>query len=97
MISDFKRIDDILPGTSFHGDVIYTSLEHLIELFDKPDKLLDSKVNYEWSLQYKDIPFYIYDWKEDDIIELDKPIYWHIGAFNEEDSKIVYNSLKELL
>lgn len=95
-----KELTDrnLLFGTSFHGHEILTSVDELTKLFEEPYKNdFEPKVQYEWELEYENIPFSIYDWKEYRYFESDEKIWFHIGTKTKEDSVIIYNIIKEKL
>lgn len=84
-------------STSFHGDTIRTSCNKLVELFGNYHQGDPDKVNFEWSLILDDkIPFDIYDWKWYELTE-SMVIDYHIGARNEEESRLVKEELNKLL
>lgn len=74
--------------TSFHGSIIYTTVEKLVSLFGEPIHETDnkSKVQYEWYLTVDDTPFKLYDWKEYRHYRKDEIIGFHIGAHSKFES-----------
>lgn len=79
--------------TAFYGDTIKASCNQLIELFgDYGDSSDEDKINFEWDLIIKDIPFSIYDWREPWLDEYMVTDY-HIGARNKEESRVVKDLL----
>lgn len=94
MIKVLEDLHDVL-GTTFQGDTILTTTDSLIKLFGEPIRNpYPEKITREWNLVYNGIPFTIYDWKEYREYSDNERIYFHIGAREMEESKIV---LKELL
>lgn len=89
-------LDKVLE-TSFHGDVILSSINELTLLFGEPYGGDGLKTQYDWRLSYKDIPFTIYDWKEYRDLDLDETIEFHIGARNREESIIITNIVNNIL
>ncbi len=84
-------------NSSWYGDTILTCAVELTKLFGEPGLGDLDKTKYEWNLILDDeIPFDIYDWKEDDLSE-DVYTYYHIGARNETESSIVKNILKNMI
>lgn len=84
------------PGIiSFHGDIIESTVTELTERFGLSHIGDPDKVQYEWELVYNnEIPFHIYDWREDREIEPDELIRFHIGARSKEESKLISKILK---
>ena len=88
-------------GTSFHNDVITTTVNELIKIVGEP--VYDAndgedKVNFEWNLELGDgTIFTIYDWKEYRSISMDELIEWHIGGQSGIDTTKAYKELKKLL
>lgn len=86
-------------GTQFFWDTVKSSVTKLTKVFGEPRCVgtCDDKVQYEWNLSYNEIPFDIYDWKEYYTIDPNEKIDWHIGARNEDESKMITKIVKEAL
>ena len=86
-------------GTSFHGDVVYTTVEILREAFGDPtmiDEDVNEKVQYEWCLELSDgTPCTLYDWKEYRCYEETATIEFHIGAHGSTDSLKALGAIKQ--
>ena len=85
-----KKTKQSSSGTSFHGVVIATTPNKLIELFGKPTFSTNNgydKVNIEWELEDSDgNVITIYDWKEGRPIKMDEVLEFHIGALSGYDT-----------
>lgn len=90
MIEKLKDLS-LLNGTSFFGDVIYTTKNRLIELFGDPETNTDlPKVTCEWNLDFLGFPISVYDWKFAEnhgrwFLD-DEGIYWHIGGRSKDET-----------
>ena len=87
--------------TSFHGDVIRTSVDQLRKTFGYPDmenNTGEDKVNFEWGLETNEGEvFTIYDWKEGRPLKSDEIVTWHIGARNKTISNVAERELRKAL
>lgn len=83
--------------TSFWGDTIYASASEICNKLGVKIACYDGdKTHFEFELETEDgIPFTLYDWKEGDWVTEDTPLYYHIGAHNEEESKKARLALNE--
>jgi len=83
-MKQFKQSNKSPVGTSFHDDVINTTVNKLIKVLGKPQ--CDSndgrdKINFEWNMELADgNVFTVYDYKEYRKLDLDEIIEWHIGG-----------------
>lgn len=95
---EFKHCDNI-AGTKFFWDTVKSTVAELVKVFGYPECCGDDEceTQYEWNLSYNEIPFSIYDWKEYHIIKKNEEINWHIGARNEDESKMITKLVKEAL
>lgn len=84
-------------GTSFHGDYIVISPNKLKDVFGEPSFAgsSDDKTQAEWHLEYDNIPFAFYDWKEYEDFAYNKEIQYHIGTHTAEESHIIHDMLIE--
>lgn len=82
-----------MTTNGFYGHTISATFEQLEQFFGPSNaKSNDGKVNYIWHLEMDTVPFCLYDWKTK--VKPNEKIDWHIGAVNEEESKKVYENLK---
>lgn len=66
--------------TSFHGDVINTDYQHIVDVFGQPTDCELDKSQCEWFVTTdKGTEFYIYDWKEFTNVKIAENVEWHIG------------------
>jgi hypothetical protein len=83
-MKQFKQSNKSPVGTSFHDDVINTTVNKLIKVLGKPQ--YDSndgrdKINFEWNMELADgNVFTVYDYKEYRKLDLDEIVEWHIGG-----------------
>lgn len=96
-----KELEDteLVRDTSWHGYVVLSSINKLTELFGEPYNEGDEtdKVQYEWNLEYDNIPFTIYDWKEYRKINPYEIIDFHLGTKTQEDSDIVHKAITKAI
>ena len=77
-MKQFKQSNKSPVGTSFHDDVINTTVNKLIKVLGKPQ--CDSndgrdKINFEWNMELADgNVFTVYDYKEYRKLDLDEII-----------------------
>lgn len=94
-------------GTSFHSQTLRFTYNDLKSAFGFSDGGDGEKVNCEWNLKIGDIPFTIYDWKEQCNPEYypDHYFEWHIGSHSPLDLNLLVeirkfiefkNNMKEL-
>ena len=84
-------------NTSWHGQVITTTVESLTEAYGEPSALGDTgdKVQYEWDMELQDgTVFTIYDWKEYREYSKNDYIEFHIGAHKSIDAIKEMKALK---
>lgn len=87
-----------LAGTSFHCDVITATTNELIKLFGEPSRsLVEDKVTREWDLEYNNIPFSIYDWKEYREYTDDEVIDFHIGTHKASESHEIASVINSMI
>lgn len=77
--------------TSFHGTVIYATVEQLRQVLGEPvceQNTGEDKVNFEWEMETEDgAVFTVYDWKEYRPLSEDEGIHWHIGGHRSIDTE----------
>jgi hypothetical protein len=87
--------------TSFHNDVIRTTVNSLVKALGEPrweDNSGDDKVNFEWNCETEDGDvFTIYDWKEYRTIGLNEQIEFHLGGHSGSVTKKAKRELIDLL
>lgn len=95
---EFKYCSNI-AGTQSFGDTVKSTVAELTKVFGEPECVgdCDDKTQYEWDFSYNEIPFAIYDWKEYHTIKMKEKIDWHIGARNQDESKMITKIVKEAL
>lgn len=87
---------------SHHDDYLEATVVEIHHLMHHIDYIgsTDGKTHYLWSgiLKIFDkcmtIPFTLYDYKHPDYIYFDKPIRWHIGARNKQESREIKRILE---
>lgn len=93
-----ETTEDPKQGTSFHDQVIITTVNYLEKQFGKAQSECNDgsdKVNFEWRLQTSDGDiFYLYDWKHYKPLSKNKSVEFNIGA---ETPEIGLKAQKELL
>lgn len=93
---EIKETDNVI-GTSWFQGTINTTANKLTKLFGEPYRYVDDKTQYEWNLECNGISFSIYDYKEDEEINPNEKIDWHIGTKNKKESNYITKILKEKL
>jgi len=87
--------------TSFHGSVIKTTVNKLIEKIGKPQYGSndgEDKINFDWVCETSLGSVYtIYDWKEYRPLDLNEEIEFHIGGFSNHDTEFARQELEKLL
>ena len=67
-------------GTSFYKVTLDAPLRSLVKVLGKPETGFD-KSQFEWVMETEDGDvFTVYDWKEDNRIDPNEIISWHIGG-----------------
>ena len=86
-----KTNKGITDGSSWFGDLILTNYPKLIEILGTPTYENNTgweKVNMEWVCESRDgFVFTIYDWKEYEPLNEEYNYGFHIGGFNEKETK----------
>jgi hypothetical protein len=81
-----------MTGTSFHGDVLYTTYAKLVELLGEPDEGSD-KTQAEWLLiDERQAVVTVYDWKEYDTPK-ERVTEWHVGARDITTSRNAFSDI----
>lgn len=94
---EINKTNDV-GSTSWFGSTLYASANQIAKALNiKPNYVNDDKTQYEWDLIYNNIPFTIYDWKLEDMLEPNDKINWHIGTNTGNDSKTITKILKEII
>jgi len=96
-----KLSDKSASMTSFHGSIVKTTVNKLIEKIGKPQ--YDSndgedKINFDWICETSlGGVFTIYDWKEYRILDFDEEIEFHIGGHSQHVTERAKEELEKLL
>ena len=94
-----KRSLKGINGTSFHGSVIRTSKNKLVEVLGKPNYTnpKTEKVQNEWVCETDfGSVFTIYDYKEYRKYKNSEVIEWHIGGFAKEITEKAKEEIEKL-
>ena len=89
--------------SSFHGDTIRTTPDKLMRLWDAAGldyydgNTGEDKTNFDFGGQIKDLPFFVYDWKEYRPCAIHEALTFHIGAEDQIKSRWAKELLTELL
>jgi len=88
-------------GTSWHLDIVYTTVKQLKEKVGNPQYECNDgsdKVNFDWTCETSngDV-FTIYDWKNYRPIDEEEFIEFHIGGFSKEVTTQAKKELMEIL
>lgn len=97
--------------SSFHGDVITTTPDKLMRLWDaagldyysgnegdaKTNFDFGGQIEYGYGGETETIVFYLYDWKYYRPLAIHDQAEFHIGAVNRYQSVIVQEKINELL
>lgn len=96
-----KLSDKSANMTSFHGTVIKTTVNKLIEKVGEPQYNVnngDDKINFDWICETSlGGVFTIYDWKEYRILDLNEEIEFHIGGRSQHVTERAKEELETLL
>ena len=96
-----KLSDKSAYMTSFHGTVIKTTVNKLIEKVGEPQYNVnngDDKINFDWICETSlGGVFTIYDWKEYRILDLNEEIEFHIGGRSQHVTERAKEELEKLL
>jgi hypothetical protein len=90
------RDEERIYGTSYHNATVRTSMAVLETKFGlrAMGESGDGKTSMELDLEVDDIPFSIYDWKEEPRPNHTTVLDFHIGTRTAEESKMVVAILK---
>ena len=93
-----KLTNSNTDGTSFYNVTFKATVNQLISTLGEPHWVYNTgeeKVNFEWNMETEEGDvFTIYDWKENEALDLDKAYEWHIGAHSKSASNV---ALEEVL
>jgi len=96
-----KKTNKSSNGTSFHSEVIESTVDELTKVLGEPDYVDNSgedKVNYSWDLETNEGDVVtLYTWKECRPIEADEQIIFHIGGMSWNHTILARQELTELL
>jgi len=90
-------------GSSWYGTTIHTTPQNLVDLADKYGIPYndynegDDKTNFDFDFQAQKLKFTVYDWKEYEVLKMDREYCFHIGGKNEDDTEAAKDILTKLL
>ena len=90
-------------ASSFYGTTIHTTPQNLVDLADKYGIPYNDynegndKTNFDFDFQAQKLKFTVYDWKEYEVLKMDREYCFHIGGKNEDDTEEAKWILTKLL